>query len=184
MAKRSRNGNAPAIPTLPTIEGLRRAYEEGLEQTLLSGVSVKMHPLQPEKLLAAGNIPDMLTPLVIAMLFPPKEESYDFTSQLDGYIAKERKDVKEKLEFVRSVDVVCQAALLDSTIVPYLSFADRLWIFRLAFYPVEVLSSFRLQSTADVGIGQNERNELLPSEPDAAVDSVLRQAEPVHELPV
>lgn len=180
----STNGSGPK---LPTIEELRRAYEEGLPQRLLSGIEVKMRPVQADKLLMSGKVPDILTPLVMNMLFPPKQAEpgpETFPDEIGDYIAKPRDDTKEALEFIRSVDVVCEAALIDPTIVPYLSLGDRLWIFRLAFYPAEVLSTFRLEPTPNVGLTPDEPGDAHATEPDIALDSHTGHAEPIHDISV
>jgi hypothetical protein len=170
-------------PKLPTIEELRDAFEKGLPQTLLSGVEVAMRPLRPEPLLFGGKIPDPLRPILMHMLFPPRQENYSFPDELDAFVSEEREDEQAQLDFVQSVDTVCDAVLIDPSIRPFLTFADRLWIFRLAFYPVEVLSRFRLQPPGDVGVVVGEQG-AQPTEPDAAGDGTANEAEPVHALPV
>lgn len=168
---------AKTVLALPTLEELRRAYEEGLPQTLLSGVQVLMRPVQPDKLLMSGKLPDILTPLVMGMMFA-KEKAADETifpdevdNPIDAYLTKQRQDAKDAIAFIQSVDVVCEAALVDPSIIPYLGLQDRLWIFRLAWMPVEVLSRFRLQPARDVEAGDSGDGEPQQTEPDAAVDS-------------
>lgn len=187
MAKASRNGSNGAGHKplkLPTIDELRKAYDEGLPQTLLSGLEVYMRPVRPDVLLASGKVPDMLTPLVINMLFPPKREVDEFPDEVGDYLEKPRDKTKETLDFIESVNVVCEAALIDPSIVPYLSLADRMWIFKLAFMPVEVLSRFRLQPRRNVAIDDGERTELLPPERDDARDRDAMSVESADSLPV
>lgn len=169
---------------VPTIEELRRAYEEGIPQTLLSGIQVKMRPVQPDKLLAAGTVPDILTPLVMRMIFPPPEAEVHFPDEVNTFLSQERKKAADTVEFVRAVDVVCAASLVDPSVVPYLPLSDRMWIFKLAFLPVEVLSRFRLKSTRDVGAVPDEQGDEQPTEPGAAVDRVTEPAESVHGVSV
>lgn len=169
---------------VPTIDDLRRAYEEGVPQTLLSGVEVQMRPVRPDALLISGKIPDILTPLVLGMLFPQeqgKEQVFpdEVRNPVDDFLQKERAKAADAVEFVRAVDAVCEAALLDPSIVPYLSLADRMWIFRLAFMPAEVLSTFRLGQAADVGAVDGSQEQPRPTERDDAGD---RLAEPVESL--
>ena len=165
---------AQAVLKLPTIEELRRAYEEGIPQTLLSGMQVQIRPVRPDKLLMAGKVPDILTPVVMAMLFPKEEEQEPFPDEIrdpvNHFLVKERKRADEAVEFIKAVDVVCEAAVVDPAIVPYLSIADRMWIFRLAWMPVEVLSNFRLQPQRDVEAGDDSPGEPQQAEPTAAVD--------------
>lgn len=173
MAATNGNGAGYTAPKLPTIEELRRAYDEGLPQTLLSGIEVYMRPVRPDKLLASGKVPDILTPLVMNMMFPPDkvEDDVVFPDEVNSFLGKPRDKTAEAIEFVKAVDVVCEAALIDATAVPYLSLSDRLWIFKLAFMPVEVLSTFRLQPKRDVGVGDSSTGEPQPPERDDAGDS-------------
>lgn len=170
--------DAPDALKLPTIEELRRAYEEGIPQRLLSGLEVQMRPVQPDKLLMSGKVPDILTPLVMGMMFA-KEEPVDATvfpdeaddlDPINVYLTKQRQEAKDAIEFIKSVDVVCEAALVDPSIVPYLSLQDRLWLFRLAWTPVEVLRYFRLQPARTVEAGDGGGTEPQQAEPDVAVD--------------
>jgi hypothetical protein len=173
------NGNGAVHPAplpikLPNLDDLRRAYDEGVPQTLLSGLEVVMRPVKPETLLMSGNIPDILTPLVLEMMFPkPKaEDDTVFPDEVDDnpvsvYLTKERQRAAEVVEFVKSVDAVCEAALIDPSIVPYLSLSDRMWIFRLAFLPAEALKNFRLQPAADVESVPDEQGDAQQAEPTA-----------------
>lgn len=167
---------ASAVLKLPTLEELRRAYQEGLPQTLLSGIEVYMRPVQPDKLLMSGKVPDILTPLVMGMMFAKEKDADDTVfpdevdNPVDAYLNKQRQEAKDAIEFVKSVDVVCEAALVEPDIVPYLSLSDRLWIFRLAWMPVEVLRNFRLGQTATVEAGDGGGTEPQQAEPDVTVD--------------
>jgi hypothetical protein len=62
---------------------------------------------------------------------------------------------------IESINYVCKAALLypkvvdtpkaeDEIAVTELSLSDRMWIFKLAFMPAEVLSRFRYEPSRDV----------------------------------
>lgn len=175
---------------LPTLDELKRAYDEGLPQTLLSGLEVVIRPVRADRLLMSGNVPDILTPLVLRMMFP-KEDVVDATTFPDEaddvdpitrFLTKQREQAQEAMEFVRAVDVVCQAALLDPSVLPYLSLADRMWIFRLAFMPAEVLSTFRLQPARDVEAVQDEQGSL-PSERAAARNGISMQPEQHDRAP-
>jgi hypothetical protein len=154
-------GGIDAVLKLPTIDELRRAYEEGIPQRLFSGVEVVMRPVRLDRLLMSGNVPDILTPLVMKGLFPAgDDEAQRFPDEVNHFIGQKRDKQKEAVDFIRAVDVVCEAALVDVSVLPYLPLSDRLWIFRLAFLPAEVLSRFRLQpqtDVADVGEGDEVR---------------------------
>lgn len=177
---------------LPTIEELKRAYDDGLPQTLFSGVEVLLHPLQPEKLLMADDVPNPLTQLVMTMLFPlPKPEAGPETfpdeapaNPVDEFLSQQRQRVEDIKEFVKAVDIVCAAVLIDPSIVPYLSLSDRMWLFRLAWMPVEVLRYFRLEPAQDVGVVADGAGHELPTEQPAAVDAAVVQHEPADRLPV
>lgn len=132
------------VQTAPTIEDLRRVYDEGIEQKLISGLPVRMHPVQIEKLLEAGDVPDMLTNILVKGLYE------DVREELDAMVMEKHDDRAAAMDTIKAVDAVCRAALVEPDIVPYLSLTDRFWIFKLAFMPVEVLSRFRLQPQGDV----------------------------------
>lgn len=146
-----------AIRKLPTIEELKRAYEEGIPQQLLSGIEVVMRPVQPDGLLMSDfDLPDPLTQMVMQMLFPaPKPEADadtfpDERDDVDEFLTRPRTKKDEIAGFVRSVNAVCELALVDPSVLPYLSLPDRMWIFKLAFMPAAVLSRFRLRAKEDV----------------------------------
>lgn len=131
-------------PKAPTIDDLRRMYEEGLPQTLISGIEVRMRPVTPDRLLSLGRIPDTLAPIMLKGLYE------DIHNDLDKFVQGKPEDKEQTLEMIRAIDTVCEAALLEPDVVPYLSLSDRMWIFKLAFMPAEVLSTFRLQPKRDV----------------------------------
>lgn len=147
---------------MPTIAELRRMYDEGYEQPLLSGVTVHMRPVQPDQLLMSGSIPDILTPLVLKMMHPAEEEAFLFPDEVQNFIDKPRDDAKDAVEFIKAVNHVCEAALVDPSIVPYLSLSDRMWVFKLAFYPAEVLSTFRYTPPGDVEAVPNGDQDAQP----------------------
>lgn len=131
-------------PKAPTLDELRRMYEQGLPQTLISGIEVRLRPVTPDKLLRLGRVPDTLAPIMLKGLYE------DIHNDLDGFVQTQADDKEAALEMIRAIDVVCEAALVEPDIVPYLSLADRMWIFKLAFMPAEVLSTFRLKPPRDV----------------------------------
>lgn len=140
------------VQAAPTIEELRRVYDEGITQRLISGIEVQMHPIQIEKLLEAGDIPDTLTSILVKGLYE------DVREDLDNFVMEKQDDRAKAVETIRSVDAVCRAVLIDPTIVPYLSLSDRFWLFKLAFMPAEVLSRFRLQSEGNVDVVDESQN--------------------------
>jgi hypothetical protein len=181
------NGAGYTAPAVPTIDELRRAYEEGLPQRLLSGIEVTMRPVRADKLLMGGNMPDILTPLVMRMLFGVQPDDVEFPDEIEDpvmhYLSKTRAKAAEAVEFVRSVDAVCEAALVDPSIVPYLSLSDRLWIFKLAFIPAEVLSRFRDEPSGDVEAVSDEQGQVQ-AERDDAGDRPAVPVESADSVPV
>jgi hypothetical protein len=145
-------------PTIPTVEELKRAYDEGTPQTLLSGLQVQMRSVRPELLLRSGKLPDILTPIVLKTLYESA------TEELDAYLFDQREQAEDALKMIEGVDAVCEQALVDPSIVPYLSLNDRMWIFKLAFMPAEVLSRFRLGQTRDVEVGADGEGDEQPTE--------------------
>lgn len=142
-------------PTMAAWRKARKERQEGIPQTLISGVEVRMRSVSPDKLLRGGSLPDVLTPLVVRSLYE------DVREELDAFTFTQREDAAEALRMIDSVNVVCQEALVwprivddpqneDEISIDDLSLSDRMWIFRLAFMPAEVLSSFRYQQEGDV----------------------------------
>lgn len=162
------HGADTAARKLPSLEELRRAYEEGIPQTLLSGIEVKLRPIQPEMLLELPEVPDMLTELVMGMFFPVKEvEENPFPDEEDDvqrFVTKPRDEKQEALEYIRSLNIVCDAVLVDASVRRYLSLNDRVWIFKLAWLPVDVLSTFRLQPESDVEAVSDEQGQSQQAE--------------------
>lgn len=139
----------PSITSRFTVDERRIIQESGITYTLPSGVDVQLRPVSPMALLhSEGKIPDTLTPLVIDMLY---EKDFNKTNAaVDAFVQTPREELAKTLEMLESIDMVCKAALLDPEQLPYLTFLDRAYIFRLAFLPAEVLSRFRRQQVGDV----------------------------------
>jgi hypothetical protein len=166
------------IGKVPTIEELRRIYDEGVPQTLLSGVQVQMRPVRADKLLALGRIPDILTPIMLKSVYEVA------TEELDSFLFDKRETMAETLEMIRAVDAVCAAALVEPSLVEYLTLQDRMWIFKLAFMPAEVLSTFRLQSRGDVENLDDGEGEPLPTERAASDDAEPVRTQPANRVSV
>lgn len=140
-----RNGNGKPAPRY-TLEERRTIIEEGVWHTLPSGIDVLLRPVDPIALLRGGKVPDILTPIVMDALYEPRKTQ----EALDQFIKSPRAEQEETLQMLAAIDVVCEAALVDASQLPYLNFADRGFIFRLAFLPAEVLSRFRAKQVGDV----------------------------------
>lgn len=142
---RSNNGNSKPAPRY-TLEERRAVMEEGVWHSLPSGVDVLLRPVDPISLLRGGRVPDILTPIVMDALYEPRKTQ----EALDEFVKTPRTQQEETLQMLAAIDVVCEAALVDASQLPFLSFADRGMIFRLAFLPAEVLSRFRAKQVGTV----------------------------------
>lgn len=140
------------VPIMPASTAsksdIKRIQEQGVEQTLPSGLAVMVRPVRPEKLLQGGMLPDILTPIVIDMLYV--RDLAKTNEALDKFISEPREQRAEVLEMLDAIDVVCAAALVDTDDMPLLNFVDRAFIFRLAFLPAEVMATFRTESLGNV----------------------------------
>jgi len=149
---------------------VRDAERQGVEQVLLSGLPVRMRPVDPLALLRGGRVPDILTPLVFKALYAfPRED-------VDSFVFDQRKEIEETERMLESVNLVCEAALIYPKIVAEpngdgeialeeLSIADRMWIFRMAFMPAELLTRFRYEPAGDVETVADEQSDPQQAEP-------------------
>lgn len=156
---------------VPTVEELKRAYDEGELIPLISGIKVQMRSVRPEELLRSGKLPDALSQIVHKSLFKDAREELDAfvfgNSQEDA--PEEAQDevpqsLEQTIEMIKGVDAVCDAALVDPSIRPYLSLSDRMWIYKLALLPAAVLSTFRQQQDGDVEPKADGEGNVLPTE--------------------
>ena len=119
----------------------RRPREEGYVITLPSGNSARLRPVALDTLLASGEIPDLLMPLVTAMLFEDKPED------------EEQVEVKPDLvgDTVGLIALVVRASFLEPRVVDEpqaddeialadISAEDKGAVFSLANQPARVLA--------------------------------------------
>jgi hypothetical protein len=66
--------------------------------------------------------------------------------------------------------VVDNPSAEDEIAISELSLSDRMWIFKLAFMPAEVLSRFRYEPARDVEAMDDEQEQPQQTEPDAIPD--------------
>lgn len=130
-----------------SLDERRAIFDEGVPILLPSGVDVLLRPVTPETLLRAGKIPDTVTPILLKALYEPLNAQ----KELDAFVQEPRQSAEETLAMLTAIGVVCEAALVDASQLPYLSFQDKGFIFRMAFLPAEVLSRFRAKSGGTVG---------------------------------
>ena len=157
------------IEVTPAVE-FRTMREQGVRQTLPSGRVVRLRTVTPDRLLALGDIPDILTSLVLRMIYGELQQN-----ELDSFLSP-REKAAEARQVIASLNVVCRAALLYPTVVEAdpqgddeilpddLTLAERGWIFKLAFQPAEVLTRFRYESTPDVEVVPDGKDDPQPAE--------------------
>lgn len=66
---------------------IRRLREQGEPERLLSGITVRMRTVTPDLLLKSGKMPDLLSPLVLKMMFQ-EVEGYE----LDDFLARREQE--------------------------------------------------------------------------------------------
>jgi len=156
--------------TVFTVDELRRIYDEGIPIRSLSGLVIQVRPVRIDRLLMEGKVPDILTPLVMRMMFGKKPDDVEFPDEISDpvthYVTRQRAEAADAVAFMQSVDVVCEAALVDASVLPYLDIVDRLWVFKMALLRAEVLSTFRHEPQRDVEAVSDQQADAQPTQPD------------------
>lgn len=160
----------PAPPLAPTPGAAWRAQSNATAITTLplSGLAVEVGRVHLDALLLAGQIPDLLTPIVIDML-------WSTIGQGEG----KEKEIEGTKQFFELVNIVVKAALVsprvvdtptadDEIAITDIDFGDRLIIYSLARQPGSVLHSFRAE--------QGPTMDALPEG-----DPLLEVAEPATQ---
>lgn len=156
---------------LPVTSGTewRKNREQGeLIQLPFCGRFVRLRTVRPDTLVRLGKIPNVLTTLVLNMIYDRGEED-QFEKFLTNVESRE-----EALEMLESLRVVCTASMVSPKIVDNpqaddeisiddLDLGDRSYIFRLAFVPAEALSTFRYKPPSDVAVVANGEGNPQPS---------------------
>ncbi len=137
----------PAPPLAPTPGAAWRAQSNATAITTLplSGLAVEVGRVHLDALLLAGQIPDLLTPVVVDML-------WSTIGQGEG----KEKEIEGTKQFFELVNIVVKAALVsprvvdnptqdDEIAITDIDFGDRLIIYSLARQPGSVLHSFRAE---------------------------------------
>lgn len=147
----------------------RQNREKGeLIQLPFSGRFVRIRTVRPDSLIRLGKIPNVLTTLVLNMIYDRGEED-KFEQFLTSAESRE-----EALEMLESLRIVCVASMIEPKIVENpqkddeiaiddLDLGDRSYIFRLAFVPAEALSTFRAKSPSDVAVVANGEGDPQPT---------------------
>ena len=156
---------------LPVSSGAqwRKNREQGeLIQLPYSGHIVRLRSVKPDMLLKLGKIPNVLTNLVVDMIYDQGADN-----KFEVFLhPKER--AEEAMEMLESLRVVCTAGLVEPRIVDNpqaddeisiedIELSDRGYIFRLVFAPADALSRFRYQPPSDVVVMENGAGEPQPS---------------------
>lgn len=158
MVASNGNGYHGDAPHVTAGSMWRSAREQGYLKQLPSGNYARLRPVALDKLLLGGEIPDILTPLVVKMLMDGADRV-----GLDEFLSEKGTEnaLSQFAEMISLVNLICIAAFVEPKIVTSpqaedeisiddLDMADRGLVFNLALQPVEVLRRFRLESRPDV----------------------------------
>lgn len=131
-------------PTL--FDQIKDARKNGVEQILITTERpIKLRPVEPAALLREGDLPDILTPLVVKSVYQ------DLTSsEINDFLEKGPSDKEGALSFLKAIDLVCSLAIADGTPVEDLVLSEKRWVFRLVLGPAEHLILFRYEPNEDV----------------------------------
>lgn len=155
----------------------RRPRERGFLKTMPSGNKAYLRPITPAALMAVmGEIPDHLTPIVADMIFGGV--TYDKVRQMIDTMTPDaaQDSLQRAARSVEFANTLCKIAFVNPKVVDNpqaedeiapgdIDLADRFFVLTLAMQPVEVLRSFRWESSADVEVvpdGDETRAETQP----------------------
>lgn len=156
---------------LPVTSGSewRKNREEGeLIQLPFSGNLVRIRAVRPDSLLRLGKIPQVLTGLVLDLLYDRGEDD-----QFEKFLSTPGNQ-DEAMNMIESLRIVCTAGLVSPRVVDNptkddeisiddIDLGDRSFIFRLVFAPVEALTTFRPRSPSDVAVVANGEGDPQPT---------------------
>lgn len=146
MAKRNTNGNGASGDGSTIWEKMRAMRKEGVEQTIpATGRVLRLRTVEPYQLLKEGNIPDILTSLVVKGVYEDLSDE-----ELRRFLAATRERVEDAIAYMESLDLIARKAIADDTDISDLSVAEKRWIFRLVLAPAELLATFRYEPGAVV----------------------------------
>lgn len=154
----------------------RQPRTEGYTKELPSGAVARLRPVSPDQLIAAGEVPDILTPLVLKMLFQGSDGSE--LSQL----TQPEQVLSHAGETVKLINAICRLAFVQPRIVDDpqtddeisiddVAIIDRSFVFQLVTQPAEVLRDFRLSPTttdvATVPDGEGDGQPAIGADDDS-----------------
>lgn len=154
----------------------RQPRTEGYTKELPSGAVARLRPVSPDQLIAGGEVPDILTPLVLKMLFQGSDGS-----ELSRLTQPEQVLVHAG-ETVKLINAICRLAFVQPRIVDDpqsddeisiddVAIIDRSFVFQLATQPAEVLRDFRLSPTiTDVATVPDEQGDGEPAQRPDVLD--------------
>lgn len=164
-------------------EKFRYLREQGVKKTLAGfGRTIRMRPPRLEVLLRGGRVPDILTPLMLKMIYAPLSNA-----EINDFL-RNRDNTKEAIAQLDALNILCEEVLLEPRVVQEikdpaseiliddLTYLERGWIFKWALLPAEYLAFFRAEQARDVEPGQDSADDLQPSE---HLDGNQRQADRV-----
>jgi hypothetical protein len=145
--------------------------EKGELITLPStGRKVRMKAVKPAELLRLGDIPDVLSDLVVGFLYGSiTEEEYK-----KFFSPKEKKE--QAIDLINSMELVCRCALMEPKIsdvpdlennyivIDDLEDSEQRFIFDLAMLGVTSLKSFRKEQEASLAVVANEQDNGTETE--------------------
>lgn len=160
----------------------RKDREEGELIELPSGNLARLRAVSPLALVASGNIPDMLTPLVAQVLSQGVDATQETIDRVIAGIESENTgapDVAEAFAGLKRMtsafDAICAAVFVSPRIVEQptaddeisaddLDLADKLHAVHIATQPLEVLRRFRYEPDADVAAVHDGESDARPTE--------------------
>lgn len=122
--------------------------KNGVDQVLISTERpIRLRAVEPADLLREGDLPDILTPLVVKSVYQDLS-----SADINAFLEKGPTDKEGALAFLKAIDFVCSKAIHpdDPTKVEDLVLSEKRWIFRLVLGPAEHLVLFRYEPDQDV----------------------------------
>jgi hypothetical protein len=109
--------------------------------------TIRLKSIDAPALLRKGKMPDLLTPLVIKLVYTEVPDR-----EIREFLSAQKSKVEDALAMADALDFVAAESIMDGTKVEDLTMAEKRWIFRLAMGPAELLVNFRNEEELDVGI--------------------------------
>lgn len=176
---------APKVLRATSGAAWRAARETGVPVQLPSGNIAHLRPVPPERLVAQGEIVDILTPLVAQMLFAGADATAETIEKAIGAVLGDgeedpdpeqlRSAATNLVNIERVCDLVCRAAFVNPIIVDDpqadneiglddLDLADKVHVFTLALRGAAALQHFRAQPETDVEPVSNGQGDVQPAQ--------------------